>query len=117
MGIPSEVKSRVYHPWVDPDIREIERAIEMLLSSERPIILAGGGVIISGAFAELQSIAELLMIPVVTTFKGKGSFPENHPLSLGPIGMHGHAEANKMMVEADCVLDRKSTRLNSSHRC
>jgi len=44
------------------------------------------------------------MIPVVTTFKGKGSFPENHPLSLGPIGMHGHAEANKMMVEADCVL-------------
>ncbi|MEK6877400.1 MAG: thiamine pyrophosphate-dependent enzyme, partial [Thermoproteota archaeon] len=53
---------------------------------------------------EIQSIAELLMIPVVTTFKGKGSFPENHPLSLGPIGMHGHAEANKMMVEADCVL-------------
>ena len=44
------------------------------------------------------------MIPVVTTFKGKGSFPENHPLSLGPIGMHGHAEANKMMTEADCVL-------------
>ena len=44
------------------------------------------------------------MIPVVTTFKGKGSFPENHPLSLGPIGMHGHAEANKVMTEADCVL-------------
>ena len=104
MNFPENVKIRGYHPWVDPDIREIERAIDMLLSSERPIILAGGGVIISGAFAELQSIAELLMIPVVTTFKGKGSFPENHPLSLGPIGMHGHAEANKMMVEADCVL-------------
>ena len=101
---PNEVKIRGYHPWVDPDIKEIERAVEMLLSAERPIILAGGGVIISGAFAELQSIAELLMIPVVTTFKGKGSFPENHPLSLGPIGMHGHAEANKMMIEADCVL-------------
>src|SRR5216684_3788867 len=104
MHFPNEVKIRGYHPWVDPDIREIDRAIDMLLSAERPIILAGGGVIISGAFAELQSIAELLMIPVVTTFKGKGSFPENHPLSLGPIGMHGHAEANKMMVEADCVL-------------
>jgi len=104
MNFPENIKIRGYHPWVDPDIREIERAIEMLLSAERPIILAGGGVIISGAFAELQSIAELLMIPVVTTFKGKGSFPENHPLSLGPIGMHGHAEANKMMVEADCVL-------------
>jgi acetolactate synthase-1/2/3 large subunit len=46
----------------------------------------------------------MLMIPVVTTFKGKGAFPENHPLSLGPIGMHGHAEANKIMSEADCVL-------------
>ena len=104
MKFPEDIKIKGYHPWVDPDIAEIERAIEMLLSAERPMILAGGGVIISGAFAELQSIAELLMIPVVTTFKGKGSFPENHPLSLGPIGMHGHAEANKMMVEADCVL-------------
>jgi acetolactate synthase-1/2/3 large subunit len=104
MHFPSEVKIRGYHPLVDPNVKEIERATEMLLSAERPIILAGGGVIISSAFAELQSIAELLMIPVVTTFKGKGSFPENHPLSLGPIGMHGHAEANKMMTEADCVL-------------
>ena len=76
----------------------------MILGSSRPIILAGGGTIISSAFAELQAIAEALMIPVVTTFKGKGAFPENHHLSLGPIGMHGHAEANKMMTEADCVL-------------
>ena len=60
----------------------IERAVDLLLSSEKPIILAGGGTIISSAFAELQSIAEMLMIPVVTTFKGKGAFPENHPLSL-----------------------------------
>src|SRR5712692_5555561 len=104
MVFPSEVKIRGYHPWVDPDIKEIERAIDMLLTSERPIILAGGGVIISGAFAELQSIAELLMIPVVTTFKCKGSFHENHPLAMGPIGMHGHAEANKMILEADCIL-------------
>jgi acetolactate synthase-1/2/3 large subunit len=104
MIFPDEFKIRGYHPWTDPDIVHVERAIEMLLSAERPIILAGGGTIISSAFAELQSISELLMIPVVTTFKGKGAFPENHPLSLGPIGMHGHAEANKMMTEADCVL-------------
>ena len=58
----------------------------------------------SYAFAELQAVAEMLGMPVVTTFKGKGAFPENHPLSMGPIGMHGHAEANKIMVEADCVL-------------
>lgn len=104
MNFPDEFKIRGYHPWTDPDIAQIEKAIDMLLSAEKPIILSGGGVTISSAFAELQSIAELLMIPVVTTFKGKGSFPENHPLSLGPIGMHGHAEANKLMTEADCVL-------------
>ena len=101
---PDEVRVPGYHPWTDPDIQNTERAVDLLLSAEKPIILAGGGVIISSAFAELQSIAELLMIPVVTTFKGKGAFPENHPLSLGPIGMHGHAEANKLMTEADCVL-------------
>ena len=104
MNFPDEVRIRGYHPWADPDVSETERAIDMLLSAQRPIILAGGGVIISTAFSELQSLAEMLMIPVVTTFKGKGAFPENHALSLGPIGMHGHAEANKLMVEADCVL-------------
>lgn len=104
MNFPDEIKMRGYHPWTDPDIANVERAIEMLLSADKPIILAGGGVIISSAFAELQAVAEMLTIPVVTTFKGKGSFPENHALSLGPIGMHGHAEANKIMTEADCVL-------------
>ena len=104
MNFPDEFKIQGYHPWADPDIVNVERAIDMLLHAEKPIILAGGGVIISSAFAELQSIAEALMLPVVTTFKGKGAFPETHPLSLGPIGMHGHAEANKMMAEADCVL-------------
>ena len=104
MTFPEEFKIQGYHPWADPDIVNVEKAITMLLSAEKPVILAGGGTIISSAFAELQAIAELLMIPVVTTFKGKGSFPETHPLSLGPIGMHGHAEANKIMTEADCVL-------------
>ncbi len=104
MTFPDTIKMRGYHPWTDPDIVNVERAIEMLLSADKPIILAGGGVIISSAFAELQAIAEMLMIPVVTTFKGKGAFPENHALSLGPIGMHGHAEANKLMTQADCVL-------------
>ena len=75
-----------------------------MVKAERPIIMGGGGVILSGAFAELQALAELLMAPVVTTFKGKGSFPENHPLALGPIGMHGHAEANKIIQEADCIV-------------
>ena len=104
MVFPDEFQLRGYHPWTDPDVSNVERAISMLFVSERPVILAGGGTIISSAFAELQAVAELLMIPVVTTFKGKGSFPENHPLSLGPIGMHGHAEANQIIDQADCVL-------------
>lgn len=98
------VSMRGYHPWTDPDIQNVERAIETLIRADKPIILAGGGAIISSAFAELQAVAEMLSIPVVTTFKGKGAFPENHPLSMGPIGMHGHAEANKIITEADCVL-------------
>lgn len=104
MVFPNEFQIKGYHPWTDPDVTNVERAIAILLNTERPVILAGGGTIISSAFAELQALAELLMIPVVTTFKGKGAFPENHPLSLGPIGMHGHAEANRIIDQADCVL-------------
>ena len=104
MVFPNEFQIKGYHPWTDPDVTNVERAITILLNTEKPVILAGGGTIISSAFAELQALAELLMIPVVTTFKGKGAFPENHPLSLGPIGMHGHAEANRIIDQADCVL-------------
>ena len=104
MEFPDEFSIRGYHPWTDPDVGAVQEAVGMLLESEKPVILAGGGTIISGAFSELQSVAEALCVPVVTTFKGKGAFPENHPLSLGPIGMHGHAEANRLMSEADCVL-------------
>ncbi|HEY7078734.1 MAG TPA: biosynthetic-type acetolactate synthase large subunit [Nitrososphaeraceae archaeon] len=101
---PGLVKVRGYNPVLDADFSQIGRTVELLMNSERPIIMAGGGVILSGAFSELQALAELLLIPVVTTFKGKGAFPENHPLAMGPIGMHGHAEANKIIVEADCIL-------------
>jgi len=101
---PDYIKVRGYSPNVDPDLSEINKACEMLLKAEKPIIMAGGGVILSGAFSELQTLAELLSIPVVSTFKGKGAFPENHQLSLGPIGMHGHAEANRMILEADCIV-------------
>ncbi len=101
---PELIKIRGYNPHVDPDLLHVKKAIELLLKAERPMIMAGGGVNISGAFHELQTLAELMLIPVVTTFKGKGAFPENHPLSLGPIGMHGHAEANKLVTEADVLL-------------
>jgi acetolactate synthase I/II/III large subunit len=101
---PDLIKVRGYNPVIDADISQLGKAVETMLRAEKPIIMAGGGVILSGAFSELQALAELLMAPVVTTFKGKGSFPENHPLAMGPIGMHGHAEANKIILEADCIL-------------
>lgn len=104
MKFPDLIKVRGYNPVIDADLSEVGKAVELILKAERPIIMAGGGVILSGAFAELQTLAELLMIPVVTTFKGKGAFPENHPLAMGPIGMHGHAEANKIIIEADCII-------------
>ena len=104
ISFPDLIKVRGYNPVVDADLSQLERAVETMVKAERPIIMAGGGVIISGAFSELQALAELLMAPVVTTFKGKGSFPENHPLAMGPIGMHGHAEANKIIIEADCII-------------
>jgi len=104
MKFPDLIKVRGYNPNVEADLSEMVRAVELLLKAERPIIMAGGGVILSGAFSELQALAELVQIPVVSTFKGKGAFPENHPLAMGPIGMHGHAEANKIILEADCIL-------------
>jgi acetolactate synthase-1/2/3 large subunit len=104
MNFPDLIKVRGYNPNVEADLTDMLRAVDLLLKAERPIIMAGGGVILSGAFSELQALAELVKTPVVTTFKGKGAFPENHPLAMGPIGMHGHAEANKIILEADCIV-------------
>jgi acetolactate synthase I/II/III large subunit len=104
VSFPDLIKVRGYNPIIDADFSQLERAVQTMVKAERPIIMAGGGVILSGAFSELQAMAELLMAPVVTTFKGKGSFPENHPLAMGPIGMHGHPEANKIIIEADCII-------------
>jgi acetolactate synthase I/II/III large subunit len=95
---------RGYSPPGEPSAQEVEKAIDMILQAERPMILAGGGVAISGAFDELRILAEALIIPVATTFKGKGVFSETHPLSLGPIGMHGHVEANRLILESDVLI-------------
>ncbi len=104
MEFNNSINIRGYNPIVEPDPVQIERAIDLILNAERPMILAGGGVAISGAFSELQALAETLMCPVATTFKGKGVFNETHPLALGPIGMHGHIEANRLILEADVLL-------------
>ena len=104
MIFPEKIEVRGYNPITKPDLAQIDKVADLLLSAEKPMIMSGGGVIIASAFKELQELASLIMSPVVTTFKGKGGFPENHPLSLGPIGMHGHPEANKLILEADVLL-------------
>ncbi|MEM2154101.1 MAG: biosynthetic-type acetolactate synthase large subunit [Nitrososphaeria archaeon] len=89
---------------VIPHPLQVEKAATLLLNAEKPLILAGGGVIISNASQHLLALSELLMIPVATTLMGKGCFPENHPLSLGTVGMHGTYEANRAILEADVIL-------------
>ena len=88
----------------EPHPLQIKKAAEVLLKAEKPIILAGGGVILSNASDELVRLAEYLNIPVAVTLMGKGAFPENHPLYLGIIGMHGWAAANRLILETDTLL-------------
>jgi acetolactate synthase-1/2/3 large subunit len=104
MEFPSNIEIRGYKPKTEPHPIQVKKAVKLLLEAERPIVLAGGGVIISNASPELLALAELLMMPVATTLMGKGCFPENHPLSLGDVGMHGTQAANKLMLEADVLL-------------
>jgi acetolactate synthase I/II/III large subunit len=116
----NKIDARGYHPAKEPNLESISKATDLLAKAERPIILAGGGVIIANASDELAQMSDLLMAPVATTFMGKGAFPENHPLSLGSIGMHGNPAANRLMGEADVLLaigtrfsDRATANLNS----
>jgi acetolactate synthase-1/2/3 large subunit len=98
------IQIRGYKPKSNPHPLQIRKAAELLAEAKQPVILAGGGVITSNASPELLQVAKLLMAPVATTFMGKGAFPENQPLSLGSIGMHGNPVANKLLCEADVML-------------
>lgn len=93
-----------YKPTIEGHPLQIKRAAEIISEAERPIVLAGGGVIHSNASPELSVFAEMLGSPVTTTFMGKSSFPENHPLALGTIGMHGKKAANKAVTESDVLI-------------
>jgi acetolactate synthase-1/2/3 large subunit len=93
-----------YQPLHEPHPGQVEKTASLLEKAERPVILAGGGVRIADASAELLALAERLRCPVVTTFMGKGVFPENHPLSLGKIGVYGGTCSNQAICEADLIL-------------
>lgn len=86
------------------DAAATDRAFELLSLAERPVFLAGGGTLRSDATEALVALAEKLNVPVATTFSGKGSFPEDHPLALGITGWVGTGPGNQAMREADVLL-------------
>ena len=95
---------RGYRPSAPATSRWFAEAAEVINASERPMIMAGHGVDISGAATELFEMATGGNIPVVSTLHGVGGFPETHPLSFGMLGMHGLAYANFAMGETDCII-------------
>jgi acetolactate synthase-1/2/3 large subunit len=94
-----------YHPDESEPLQEtVMQIAEALNKSDRPVILAGHGVLISGAETGLLKLAEKMNVPVTNTLLGKGAFPESHPLALGMLGMHGTAYANKAVAECDLII-------------
>lgn len=82
---------------------DVRKFANFFQKAKKPLLLVGHGAVISKASAEVRALAEKLNVPVACTLLGKGAFPETHPLSLGMIGMHGTAYANKAMIECDLI--------------
>ncbi len=93
-----------YRPDLSPAPQEYAQALELIHNSKRPVILAGHGIIISGAMREVRDFAERAGIPVALTLLGLGALPASHPLNLGMMGMHGEAWVNHTIQEADLLL-------------
>jgi acetolactate synthase-1/2/3 large subunit len=102
--LPEKVALRGYNPTYKGHKRQIDKAVELLMKAERPLIYAGGGVISSDASSELIALATLLGIPVTTTLMGIGCIPCDHPLNLGMLGMHGTEYANFAVMESDLLI-------------
>ncbi|MBT7915089.1 biosynthetic-type acetolactate synthase large subunit, partial [Candidatus Bathyarchaeota archaeon] len=104
MDFNPKLKFRGYNIDPTPKPQELDWAAKLLVEAQRPIIMAGGGVIAAGASNELVALSELLMAPTANTLMGKGAFPNDHQLSLGLCGMHGSKASNSMVPKADVLL-------------
>ncbi len=93
-----------YNPTTEGHPGQIERALDLLVKAERPLLYVGGGVVLSDAHRELKRFAERFRVPVTMTLMGLGGFPGEHPLSLGMLGMHGTCRANMAISNADLVI-------------
>ncbi len=93
-----------YAPPARGSAEDLEKVAKLISSSRKPLLYVGAGAIISQASRQVIGFAEKLQAPVTTTLLGKGAFPENHPLSVGMLGMHGTAYANKTVVDCDLIM-------------
>ena len=93
-----------YETHEEDNLEDIQKMADILMSSTRPLLYVGQGAILSQAADEVMELAEKLQAPVTTTLLGKGAFPETHDLSVGMLGMHGTAYANKAVVGCDLIL-------------
>ncbi|MDY6790330.1 MAG: biosynthetic-type acetolactate synthase large subunit [Thermodesulfobacteriota bacterium] len=98
----TQVNLKSYNPTYDPNIKQLKKTVSLIKKAKRPLIFAGGGVILSKASNELTEFARKTQIPVTTSLMGLGAFPATDPLWLGMIGMHGTYRAN--MCTGDCDL-------------
>jgi acetolactate synthase I/II/III large subunit len=101
---PEKVHIRSYQPTYIGHLGQIKKAVKQIAASKRPVLYTGGGIITSGASAELLKLAEHLSIPVVNTLMGLGGFPGNHKLFLGMLGMHGTYAANMAITSSDLII-------------
>lgn len=101
---PETIELRNYNPVVEGNKKQINIAAELINAAKRPVLYVGGGVIQSNAAAELKALAEKLQCPVTTTLHGLGAFPENNPLSMGMLGMHGTWYSNVAVSYCDVLI-------------
>ncbi|HTR33202.1 MAG TPA: thiamine pyrophosphate-binding protein [Gaiellaceae bacterium] len=107
--LDAEIPRRRYVPAGPPvrppaDAARVEDAATTLARALRPLIVAGGGAVASGAWVKIRELAELLAIPVVTSLAGRGSIADDHPLSVGGLGVHRNRLSKRLLAEADVVL-------------
>jgi len=101
---PSPVRLRGYRPKLTVTRSEIVKAVDLIAQSKRPVILAGQGILHSGAMTEVRQFAERIDAPVAMTLLGLGGFPASHPLHIGMMGMHGESWVNHSIQEADLLI-------------
>jgi acetolactate synthase-1/2/3 large subunit len=102
---PMSTGRKSYQPNLIPNMRQVRLAADLINAAQRPVIMAGHGIILSGAEELFRRFAERSDIPVLYTLLGLGAMDEDHPLSLGMMGMHGHRQVNRALDECDLLIN------------